>query len=105
MRYEIAGFKQQELINLGITMEEGFFLKMLIDTTGIADDDKYIYSISYKEIKERFLFGKIKNEEAKKKKIRKLFNGKLSQVIKLICYVDGNYLFSVKLEEYKRILA
>ena len=105
MRYEIAGFKQQELINLEITMEEGFFLRMLVDTVGITNDDKYIYSISYEEIKERFLFGKINSEEVKKKKIRKLFNGKLSQIVKFICCVDGNYLFSIKLEEYNKILA
>ena len=107
MRYEILDYKQEETLKLRLTTEDIYFLWCLDKGVNIKTDDDYIYSISYEELIDRFSLAlhKCSNEEVKKRKIRKLFNGPLKQVINFICYAEKKYLFSVNLEIYKKIIA
>ena len=107
MRYEILGYKQEETLKMKLSTEDIYFLWCLSEGVGIKEDENCIYAISYEELTERYSLNlhKCKSEEVIKKKFRKLFTGRLSKVVKYICYTDNNYLFSINLQEYKKILA
>ena len=117
MKFTVTGFKQQGMIELGLSADDLNILRWFIDfkdSGGMVkeycvEEDCFYYWIKYDALIEAlpYLFTDNKTEDAKKKKVQRLFNGNLSKVLKkkLIKRTSGTYTFFALIEEaYKGLL-
>ena len=117
MKYTISGFSQKGMIELGLSADDLNILRWFIDfkdSGGMVkeycvEEDCFYYWIKYDALIEAlpYLFTDNKTEDAKKKKVQRLFNGNLSKVLKkkLIKRTSGTYTFFALIEKtYKGLL-
>lgn len=117
MKYTISGFSQKGMIELGLSADDLNILRWFIDfkdSGGMikeycVEEDCFYYWVKYDALIEAlpYLFADNKTEDAKKKKVQRLFNGNLSKVLKkrLTKKTSGTYTFFALIEEtYKGLL-
>ena len=117
MKFSVTGFKQQGMIELGLSADDLNILRWFIDfkdSGGMVkeycvEEDCFYYWVKYGALIEAlpYLFTDNKTEDAKKKKVQRLFNGNLSKILKkkLIKRTSGTYTFFALIEEtYKGLL-
>ena len=117
MKYNISGFSQLGMIELGLNADDLNILRWFIDFKDSGnmvkeyyqDENCFYYWISYSGLIEAFpyLFTGCKTEESRKKKLQRLLNGNLSKILKkkIVKKNTGTFtFFSLNEENYKKLL-
>ena len=117
MKYNISGFDQSAMIELGLNADDLNILRWFIDFKDsgkmlkeyFIEENCFYYWINYNGLIEAFpyLFVNCNTEETKKKKLQRLLNGNISKILKkkLIKNKKGTYTFSALNEiNYQKLL-
>ena len=92
MKYNISGFDQTAMIELGLNADDLNILRWFIDFKDsgkmlkeyFIEENCFYYWINYNGLIEAFpyLFVNCNTEETKKKKLQRLLNGNISKILK-----------------------
>ena len=117
MKYNISGFDQTAMIELGLSADDLNILRWFIDFKDsgkmikeyFIEENCFYYWINYNGLIEAFpyLFVNCNTEETKKKKLQRLLNGNISKILKkkLIKNKKGTYTFFALNEvNYQKLL-
>ena len=117
MKYNISGFDQTAMIELGLNADDLNILRWFIDFKDsgkmlkeyFVEENCFYYWINYNGLIEAFpyLFVNCNTEETKKKKLQRLLNGNISKILKkkLIKNKKGTYTFFALNEiNYQKLL-
>ena len=117
MKYNISGFDQSAMIELGLNADDLNILRWFIDFKDsgkmlkeyFVEENCFYYWINYNGLIEAFpyLFVNCNTEETKKKKLQRLLNGNISKILKkkLIKNKKGTYTFFALNEiNYQKLL-
>ena len=117
MKYNISGFDQSAMIELGLNADDLNILRWFIDFKDsgkmfkeyFIEENCFYYWINYNGLIEAFpyLFVNCNTEETKKKKLQRLLNGNISKILKkkLIKNKKGTYTFFALNEiNYQKLL-
>ena len=117
MKYNISGFDQSAMIELGLNADDLNILRWFIDFKDsgkmfkeyFIEENCFYYWINYNGLIEAFpyLFVNCNTEETKKKKLQRLLNGNISKILKkkLIKNKNGTYTFFALNEiNYQKLL-
>ena len=117
MKYNISGFDQTAMIELGLNADDLNILRWFIDFKDsgkmlkeyFIEENCFYYWINYNGLIEAFpyLFVNCNTEETKKKKLQRLLNGNISKILKkkLIKNKKGTYTFFALNEiNYQKLL-
>ena len=117
MKYNISGFDQTAMIELGLNADDLNILRWFIDFKDsgkmlkeyFIEENCFYYWINYNGLIEAFpyLFVNCNTEETKKKKLQRLLNGNISKILKkkLIKNKNGTYTFFALNEiNYQKLL-
>ena len=117
MKYNISGFDQSAMIELGLNADDLNILRWFIDFKDsgkmlkeyFIEENCFYYWINYNGLIEAFpyLFVNCNTEETKKKKLQRLLNGNISKILKkkLIKNKKGTFTFFTLNEiNYQKLL-